>query len=65
MLVVMEHERSNAELAAEILIALDPSFPVDLLVRTPSDIAKRLAMNDLFVHDIISNGKILYEGHRS
>jgi uncharacterized protein len=65
MLVVMDHTSSNADLAAEILIALDPAFPVDLLVRTPSDVSKRLAMNDLFMHEIIDHGKILYEGHRS
>jgi predicted nucleotidyltransferase len=65
LLVVMDHPNSNADFAAEILISLDPAFPVDLLVRKPADVAKRLAMNDLFMNEIIQHGTVVYEGHRS
>ena len=61
----MNHVESNADKAVEILIALDPPFPVDLLVRKPAEIQKRLAMNDFFMHEIMDHGKILYEGDRS
>ncbi len=40
---------------------LRPSFPLDLLVRTPSKIRERLAMGDDFIKEILEKGKVLYE----
>lgn len=34
--------------------------PMDILVYTPGEIKKRLAIGDFFVEDIVSKGKILY-----
>ena len=36
-------------------------FPVDVLVYTPSQIKKRLEMEDFFIRDIMSKGKLLYD----
>ena len=36
-------------------------FPMDLLVRTPKDLARRLADGDLFHTEIVTKGKVLYE----
>src|SRR3989442_10295032 len=49
MLVVMEHTRKNAYMAAEIRSELRPSFPLDLIVRRPSDLDKRLEIGDRFI----------------
>jgi predicted nucleotidyltransferase len=39
-------------------------FPMDLLVRTPYDLSRRLAEGDLFHTEIVLKGKLLYEkGH--
>jgi len=35
-------------------------FPMDFLVYTPEQVEKRIAIEDLFVKDVITNGKILY-----
>jgi len=35
--------------------------PIDLLIYTPSEVQKRLEIEDFFVQDILSKGKILYE----
>lgn len=37
-------------------------FPAtDLLVYTPSEVKKRLAIEDFFIQDIVKKGKVLYE----
>ena len=61
LLVVMNTPTRPAVKAAEILSALRPNFPIDLIVRTPDTIAQRLAWNDYFLLDIFEKGKVLYE----
>lgn len=34
---------------------------MDIIVRTPQEIANRLKNGDFFIKDILENGKILYE----
>lgn len=36
-------------------------IPLDILVYTPEQIKRRLAMGDFFVEEILNKGKILYE----
>jgi len=36
-------------------------FPLDLLVKTPEEIAQALAREDTFVHEITTRGRVLYE----
>lgn len=40
---------------------IDGEIPVDLLIRTPSELKKRLDLGDFFYRDIINKGKVLYE----
>jgi predicted nucleotidyltransferase len=47
--------------AARIHIAIDPPFPLDIIVRTPKNISWRLEDGDLFHTEIVSRGKVLYE----
>ncbi len=61
MLVVMEHDAANVEKAVEIRMAVEASFPLDLLVRKPKDVEKRLSMRDYFMREIIEQGKTLYD----
>lgn len=35
--------------------------PMDLLIYTPEELAKRVYMEDFFINDILNKGKILYE----
>lgn len=37
------------------------NFPLDILVYTPEYVAKRSALGDFFIEDILSKGKLLYE----
>lgn len=61
LLVVMRCNGSGARKAVEILNRVEPEFAVDLLVRTPQEIRRRLAQQDRFLADIVRRGKVLYE----
>lgn len=61
LLVVMETPMRNVEQAVEIRKAIRFPFPTDLLVRTPQQIAERLALGDTFVQEVLTKGISLYE----
>ena len=60
ILVVMP-ARNELGQAVRIRLSVDYSFPLDLLVRTPSNMAWRLAEGDSFLREIVAKGKVLYE----
>lgn len=49
--------------AQEVLIRKEISrkFPLDLIVMTPRQVARRIKLGDMFIHTILSKGKVLYE----
>jgi predicted nucleotidyltransferase len=61
LLVIINTERSTWDLAVDISVALKHSVPIDIIVRTPKEIARRLQQGDFFIKDIMENGKVLYE----
>ncbi|HNB41923.1 MAG TPA: nucleotidyltransferase domain-containing protein [Anaerolineales bacterium] len=61
VLIVMSFSGRNPEKATEIWMATKPKFPVDIMVRKPSELKKRLAMGDFFLQDVVTMGKVLYE----
>jgi len=61
LLVIMPCRGHPIHKAVEILMKAKIRFPVDLLVRTPSEVRKRLAWNDFFLREIIEKGRVLYE----
>jgi uncharacterized protein len=62
MLVILSHDQDrNVLKAIEILQLLNPPFSIDLLVRRPEDVERRLSMRDYFMRDIMKEGKVLYE----
>jgi predicted nucleotidyltransferase len=61
LLVAMDTPLRNVHQAVEIRKAVDFPFPVDLLVRTPKQIAERLALGDGFFRNVLSQGVVLYE----
>lgn len=42
-------------------VARPPRVAMDLLVRTPAEVASRLKMSDPFFREIMTKGKVLYE----
>jgi predicted nucleotidyltransferase len=61
LMVIAEHTGRNREYATRIRNRLHPSFPLDLLVRTPAELRERLAWRDPFFREITERGKVLYE----
>lgn len=62
MLVIMESEKRWTVRTADAYRAVHgKTFPMDLIVRTPQEMATRLAIGDPFIKEIMERGKILYE----
>ena len=61
LLVVMPISEAPARVSAEILMALAPSFPVDVLVRSPEQLALRLKAGDEFLREIMQKGIMLHD----
>jgi predicted nucleotidyltransferase len=60
-LLVIMPTRNQVWQAIQIDEALERGFPLDLLVRTPKTLAKRLRWGDWFLREIVTRGKVLYE----
>ncbi len=60
ILVIMP-ARNELDQAVRIRLAVDYNFPLDLLVRTPRNLAWRLAEGDSFLREVVAKGKVLYE----
>ena len=61
LLVVLETALKETEQAVRISQAIDYAFGLDLIVRTPANIARRLKLGDPFLREIITKGKVLHE----
>lgn len=61
LLIVAPFEGKSVNKSVQIRLKLRPSFPVDLLVRTPEKIRQRLQIGDQFIKDILEEGRVLYE----
>ena len=60
LLVVMPGDASGVRVAADMIMRLKPTLPVELLVRSSRQISERIARNDYFLRDIMTSGKELY-----
>jgi predicted nucleotidyltransferase len=64
LLVVMPAKNERAQ-ATRIRLAVERCFPMDLIVRTPENLRRRLEEGDWFLREIVAKGKVLYEkGHK-
>ncbi|MBC7228234.1 MAG: nucleotidyltransferase domain-containing protein [Thermoflexales bacterium] len=65
LLVILETPLRSRQQRLEISRALSPRpFPMDIIVHTPQELEERLASGDLFLQEITTHGKVLYEKHR-
>ncbi len=61
LLVIMETPLKEVEQEIHICQKIEHHFGLDLLVRTPATLEKRLKLGDPFLKEIIQKGKVLYE----
>src|SRR6266446_4450698 len=60
-LLVIMPARNQLDQAFKIRLAVPAPFPMDLIVRKPSNIKWRLEEGELFHTEIVTKGKTLYE----
>ncbi len=60
LLVIMDTENPKQKQFEINMSFIDP-FGLDILVRTPQEIAHRIPLGDYFLRDIVTKGKTLYE----
>jgi uncharacterized protein len=60
-LLIIMRTRNVIDQAIRIKTAFERLFSLDLIVRTPWQIARGLKDDDLFLREIIEKGKVLYE----
>ena len=61
LLVVMKTPLKETEQAIRICQTIPYHYGLDLLVRTPANLHRRIALGDQFLNEITIRGKVLYE----
>jgi predicted nucleotidyltransferase len=62
LLVIMPFNPRAGRKSLEIRQAIRAGFPLDLLVRHPKVLQRRLQRGDVFLEEITRKGRVLYEG---
>jgi len=65
LMVIMPHRGPSAQVATRIRLACPRTFAMDLIVRSPAEVHRRLAMGDPFLTEVTSKGIVLHEGRRA
>lgn len=63
LLVIMPFKGTRHRQAVAIRSRIEAGVALDLLVRTPQQISRRLAMGDSFIREILKRGKVVYEAN--
>ena len=63
LMVIMRHRGPSPMVATRIRLACPHNFPMDLLVRSPAEIRRRLKWGDTFLREITSKGIVFHEAH--
>ena len=56
----MPFEGKGFRKASEIRSRIDADFPLDLIVRSPEEMNRRLAGGDFFLREVTEKGELLY-----
>jgi len=59
LMVVLPKRRGSKRPSLEIRQRIQAGFPVDILVRPPEEIARRLREGDSFVTEVMTRGKLM------
>jgi predicted nucleotidyltransferase len=64
LLVIMEADDSPMRRAVAVKKACRPRFvAMDVLVKTPDEVAEQLRRGNFFLRQILTEGRVLYERH--
>jgi hypothetical protein len=65
LMVVMPTSTPSYKRAARIREILPSEIPMDILVRTPKELAYRLSIRDFFMREVIEKGIILHDSRNA
>ena len=65
LMVIMPHRGSSVKAATRIRLACPRDFAMDLLVRSPDEVRRRLRMGDSFLREVTTKGIVLHETHNA
>ena len=60
LLVVLPFEGKGFRKASEIRSRIDAGFSLDLIVRTPEEMSRRIKGGDFFLREVNEKGQLLY-----
>ena len=63
LLVILPFDGKPVRKAIEIRSKVNSRIPIELVVRTPQQLAERIANNDWFMQEIVRKGRVLYEAN--
>ena len=61
LMVILQFEGKSFNQSLEILNAVDPQFPIDLIAYRPDDVERRYNEGDPLIREALDKGKVLYE----
>ena len=61
VLVIMDSALKESELSFQIRKSIEYNFGIDLVVKTPNDLKRRIDLGDVFLKEIVRKGKVVYE----
>ncbi|MDB5319076.1 MAG: Nucleotidyltransferase domain protein [Phycisphaerales bacterium] len=61
LLVITNYRGASVDKVVKIRTAVPRTFPMDLLVRSKSEIRRRISWNDFFLKEITEKGLVLYD----
>jgi len=65
LLVILSFRGNDVAKAIQIRSRFETPFPMDLLVRKPEFIATRLRERDMFIEQVMTRGRVMYESQHA
>jgi len=61
LMIIRRYRGRSVDAAIRIRAGTTHRFPMDLLVRSPVEIRRRINWGDMFIIDVVENGIVLYD----
>jgi len=61
ILVIMDSPLKESELSFQIRKSIEYNFGIDLVIKTPKDLKRRIDLGDVLLKEIVRKGKVVYE----
>ena len=62
LLIIKKTKKDFIQTQMKVRRIINGELPVDILVKTPAELEKRLRLRDFFFEDVIKKGEVVYAG---